>query len=205
MSLISCGFSLWLGGSLSTTRCSACLGSILSMYYRVQLQRTLDGTWDAMYADTSTYVSSTKPPPRHLLVQSFPTNQNPSLLEMFAGIICACMPAAANTCHRYLPSYDSFKKKLQVQFRSLGLKDRGSDPLFPQGTFRGIKKFRSVRERYVDLEAPERPMPIPTKSLRTFIHHGSPDDVDHDGIHLTYEMQQSSTLPPTRTGQWTAV
>ena len=55
------------------------------------------------------------------------------------------------------------------------------------------------------MEVPELTMPPPAKFPRTFIHRRSPDDVDHDGIHLTYEMQQTSTLPPTSTGQWTAV
>lgn len=123
---------------------------------------------------------------------------------MFVGIICACMPAAAHTCHRYLLSYDSLKKNLQVRSRSLGLKDRRADPSVPGSTSCGIKTSRSVGERYVDLEAPELPMPPPTKSLRTFIHRGSPDDVDHDAIHLTFEMQQTSTLSPTSTGQYAA-
>ena len=126
-------------------------------------------------------------------------------LEIFAGIICACMPAAAHTCHRHLPSYDSLKKNLQVRYRSLGLKDRSKDPSFPESTSHGIKTSRSVHEGYVNLETHELPMAVPAKSLSTFIHRGSPDDVDHDGIHLTYEMQQTSALPPTSTGGWTAV
>ena len=67
VSLISCRLSLWLGGSLSTTLCSACLGSILSIYYRVQLERTLDGSWGIIEGNTATYVSSTVPPARGLL------------------------------------------------------------------------------------------------------------------------------------------
>ena len=115
------------------------------------------------------------------------------------------MPAAAHTCHRHLPSYDSLKKTLQIRYRSLGLKDRSTDHSFPETPSHGIKTSRSVHERYVDLEAPELPMPVPAKSLRTFIHRGSPSDVDHDGIRLTYDMQQTSTVPPTSTGRWTAV
>lgn len=133
------------------------------------------------------------------------TDQDYSLLEMFVGIICACMPAAANMCHRLLPSYDSLKKNLQTRYRSLDLKSRSTRPSVPKSTSRGIETSRSVHEGYVSLEAPELPMPVPAKSLRTFIHNRSPDDVEHDSIHPTYEMQQTSTLPPRSTGQWTAV
>ena len=124
---------------------------------------------------------------------------------MFAGIICACMPAAAHTCHHHLPSYDSLKKNLQIRYRSFGLKDRSTDPSFPESTSHGIKTSRSVHEGYVGPETPRLLLPVPTKSLRTFIHRGNTDNLDHDGIHTTYEMQHTSTLPPTSTGQWTAV
>ena len=124
---------------------------------------------------------------------------------MFVGVICACMPAAAHTCHRHLPSYGSLKKNLPIRYRSLGLKDRSTGPSFPESTSHGIKTSRSVHEGYVSLEAPRLPMPVPAKSLRTFIHRGNTDDLDHDGIDLTYEMLQTSTLPPMSTGQWTAV
>ena len=124
---------------------------------------------------------------------------------MFVGIICACMPAAAQIYHRHLPSYESWKKNLKIRYRSLGLKDRSTDLSFPESTSFNIKTSRSIHEGYVNLEAPEFPMPVTAKSLRTFIHRGSPDDVDHDGIHFTYEMQQTSTLTPTSTGRRTAI
>ena len=141
---------------------------------------------------------------------SLQTDQGPSLLEMFVGIICACMPAAVHICHHYLPSYDSLKENLQIRYRSLALKHRSTDPSFPESTSHGIKTSRSVHEGYVNLERPELPMPVPvkslwTKSLWTFAHPGSPGDFDHDGIPLTYEMQQKSTSPTTNTGRRTAV
>ena len=123
---------------------------------------------------------------------------------MFVGIVCACMPAAAHTCHRHLPSYDSLKKTLQSRYRSLGLKGPSTYPSFPESTSNGIKTSRSVHEGYVSLEAPEIPMPVPAKSLGTsFIHRENTGNLSHDGIHLTYEMQQTSNLAPTRTGQQT--
>ena len=115
------------------------------------------------------------------------------------------MPAAANTCHRHLPSYDSIKKKLQIRYRSLGLKDRSIDPSFPESTSHGIKTSRSVHEGYVNVEPSELLMPVPAKFLRKLTHRGSPDGSDHNGIQLTYEMQQNSTSPTTDAGRWTAV
>ena len=138
-------------------------------------------------------------------VSNWRIDQDPSLLEMFVGIICACMPAAANTCHRHLPSYDSLKKNLRVHYRLLGRKDRSTGPFFPESTSHAIKTSRSVHEGYVSLDAPQLPMPVPAKSPWTFINRGNTGKFDHDGIHRTYEMQQASTLPPTSTGQWTAV
>ena len=124
---------------------------------------------------------------------------------MFVGIICACIPAAAHTCHHHLPSYDSLKKNLQTRYLSSRVKGRRKDPSFPEKTSHGVKTSRSVHERYVDLEAPELPMPVPAKSLMTLIHRASSDDLDLDGIYLAYKMQQTSTLPPTSTDHRTAV
>ena len=128
---------------------------------------------------------------------------SPSLVEMFVGIMCACMPAAAHTYHHHLRSYESLKQNnLHSRYRPSTSKDHSSKPLSPQSKPHAISTSRGVHEGYVSLDALEPAMPTPhAKSLDTFNRTGSHNDLDHDDIILTYELQQSSTSPPPRTGR----
>lgn len=133
---------------------------------------------------------------------------NPSLLEMFVGIICACMPAASHTWQHHLPSYDSFKYHLRARNGTSGLKLGGTNPTpssFAENNPRDVKTSRGVHEGYVNLDVLGHELPRPVKPLQTFIYSGRPDDLNHDGINLTYEMQQSSASPPPPKRGWTTV
>lgn len=167
-----------------TTGLLACLGSVLSIYYRVRLERTRDQTWALIPANTVT------------------------LLEMFVGIICACMPAASHTWQHHLPSSDSFKYHLRPRNGTSGLKLGGTNPTpssVAESNPRDVKTSRGVHEGYVNLDVLEHELPRPVKPLQTFIYSGRPDDLNHDGINLTYEMQQSSASPPPPKRGWTTV
>lgn len=127
---------------------------------------------------------------------------------MFVGIICACMPAAAHTCHHHLPSYDSIKNILRSHYGSLGQRLRRPNPTsstVSERNSRDLKTPRGVYEGYVNLGGLDHARPVPAKSLQTFVHNGSPDDFSHDGIHLTYEMQQISASAAPHHQRQTAV
>lgn len=123
-------------------------------------------------------------------------DEDPSLLEMFVGIMCACMPAAAHTGRHHLPSYDCVSTTLRSHYESLGKGLRRSNPIsssLSQRDFRDVKTPRGVYEGYYNLGGLQRDLQEPAKSLQTY---GKTDDLGHDGIHLTYEMKPTST-PPT--------
>lgn len=123
-------------------------------------------------------------------------DEESSLVEMFVGIICACMPAAAHTCRHHLPSYDCVSTTLRSRYESLGKGLRRTNPtssLLSKRGSRDVKTPRGAYEGYYNLGRLQRDLPFPAKSLQTY---GRTDDLNYDGIHLTYEMQQTST-PPT--------
>ena len=64
----------------------------------------------------------------------------------------------------------------------------------PEDSSHDAKISRGVYDGYIHLGSPERGA-VPARPLQTFVHHGKADDLNHDGIHLTYEMQQNSTTP----------
>ncbi|CAF9924397.1 MAG: hypothetical protein ALECFALPRED_002740 [Alectoria fallacina] len=64
-----------------------------------------------------------------------------------------------------------------------------------------VKTSRGVYEGYVNLGTLESGSAVAAKPLKTFVHHGNVENPRHDGIHLTYEMQQISALPSMRDGE----
>lgn len=132
-------------------------------------------------------------------------DQIPSLLEMFVGIICACMPAASHTYHHHLRSYESLKKDLNFRYGSLGLKGRSTEFSFPESRSHDIHTSRSVHEGYFSFDTPEHSIPVPAKSVQTSFRNEDTHGPDHGGIHLTYELQQNSASTPPHTARWTAV
>ena len=114
---------------------------------------------------------------------------------MFVGIICACMPAAAHTSHHHLPSYDSIRSILRSRYGSLGQRLRRTYPTsssLPEDSSHEVRTSRGIHEGYINLGTLESGPRVPAKTLQTFVRHGKADDLNNNGIHLTYEMRQSS-------------
>ncbi|KAL9138513.1 MAG: hypothetical protein Q9175_000247 [Cornicularia normoerica] len=106
---------------------------------------------------------------------------------------------SVNTLTNNLRShYEFLEKKIRSITPTSSLPSESNSP--------NASKSRGVYEGYINLGGPEHASQVPAKSLQTFIHNGSPDDLNYDGIHLTYEMQQTSASPtPPHGGQPTAV
>lgn len=127
---------------------------------------------------------------------------------MFVGIICACMPAAAHTCHHHLPSYDSLRTILRSRYGYLEKKFRGTyrtSSSVPESISHDVKTSRGVYEGYVNLGTLEHSPTVPAKPIQSLVHHGKPEKFNHGGIHLTYEMQQIFASPATHDRGPTAV
>ena len=115
------------------------------------------------------------------------------------------MPAAAHTYHHHLPSFDSLRKTVRARYGSWSLRNRKADTSFLDSRSGDVKTSRGVHEGYLNLDIPQLPAAIPTRSLNSSIHSESPVNPNNDGIHLTYEMQQTSASPSTHNLRWTAV
>ncbi len=123
---------------------------------------------------------------------------------MFVGIMCACMPAAAHTYNHHAKSYSFLKKNFRLRYGLLGVGDRGTNPPLRESTFHDVKTSRAVHEGYVTLDAPGHSTRMPAKPLQTFVSRVRCNDLDHEDIHLTHEMQHVSASPQPQDHQWTA-
>lgn len=128
-----------------------------------------------------------------------------SPLEMFVGVIVACMPAASYTFRQLLPYYDTVKSKFHMS-RTLplphlsstktshnnghalgGVSVRGRTLVDPSDQKKSSSGHRRYYKNLGDLESI-----LPHSHLQTHIHRGDDTDNLEDGhIHMTYEMQQS--------------
>ena len=63
---------------------------------------------------------------------------------------------------------------------------------------------RGVHEGYAYLDTTEHSVTVPPMPPQTVIRSAGPKGLDHEGIYLTYELQQTSASPPQDL-QWTAV
>lgn len=126
----------------------ACLSSLLSMYYRNILLRSKDVTWALMPVITVT------------------------LVEMFVGIICACTPAAAQSCRHNLPSYDTLKSLLLSHSHAL------------RSSFKGTLSASSS-VGFKDIELSQQQHRDPDRS------HESYSNVDHYQSPLEADMAQN--------------
>ncbi|KAK0516328.1 hypothetical protein JMJ35_000931 [Cladonia borealis] len=158
----------------------ACTGSLLSIYYRRKLTQTKDITWALLPV---------------LIV---------TLLELYIGIIVACMPSASCACRHLSPVYENLKASfLSSPFASIGPKlNRSAQALSKNNSTEhtsckndGNPNVRNERP-YKHLDDykhhfPGSPNPASAKIMQTFIGGESHSGIENDGIHLTFEMQQS--------------
>ena len=135
---------------------------------------------------------------------------------MYIGIIVACMPSASRSCHHLLPAYESLKTNfLSSRLLSIGQKLRFSAQAsskndsteYVSRKYDGNYNTRNKRP-YKHLEEYKRHFsttrnPTSTKIMQTFTNGESQHVVENDGIHLTYEMQQSDYRLGTDAGSST--
>ena len=145
----------------------------------------------------------------HVSVRSYFCNEGASnkfrksLLELQIGILVACMPAMSHTCRYLLPSYETLKSTLlrSHYFGALS-STRLKRSKTNEESFTGMVDQHSRAPKRSDYpthkgfheirDGPEKgDLAVPGNSLHTYIHRGSVTDIKHDGINLTYEMQQS--------------
>ena len=113
---------------------------------------------------------------------------------MFVGIICACMPSVAKSCHRHLPSYDTMRALLSGSFKSDS--KRNTYTSFPDSDNKSSgDRAKKAQWKYSEsglYQGPQHSQLGENNHLRTFIQGGRLDDIEDDGIHLTFEMRTTS-------------
>lgn len=158
----------------------ACVGSLLSLYYRVVFIRSPDLTWNVMAVELVT------------------------LVEMFSGISCACMPAFSKMLHHHHPTLKRFRSVLSSRFASLRPSKSGdstgrsgvsqSEGLSHHPVAKPDQGLYSQLE--VELSSPQGASFQPTyelgqlQSVQTIIGKGRRKGASDDKIHLTHEIQQ---------------
>ena len=123
------------------------------------------------------------------------TESSRRLVEMFVGIVCACMPSAAQTCRHHLPHYRSLKTRVYFQLHALRSGIRRIQNPDDYSNSGGHPETTSTAGPYPDLQSyklAKHSDLTQTKGIRTFIHGGLRGDIESDGIHLTYDMSTNS-------------
>ncbi|MCJ1317030.1 hypothetical protein MMC15_002351 [Xylographa vitiligo] len=156
----------------------ACIASLLSIYYRVIYNETVDTTWAVLDVDIM------------------------ALVELYVGVIVSCMPSLSKLLQHHLSMYQSLRSKASARWSSLrtSRKSRASSR-------KNASSFgKPSAESYNNLEAypvPYGPGSVEPqyelgqiKSVRTFIDAGNNEEsvfkepADDDRIHLTREIWQ---------------
>ena len=79
------------------------------------------------------------------------------------------------------------------------------NPSFSDRNPYDVKTSRGAHEGYFSIDAPERSVSVLIDPPRISICSRSHDDADHDGIRLTYGLQQTPASPPSHDRPWAAV
>ena len=116
------------------------------------------------------------------------------LLEIFIGIICACTPAAAKSLNYHIKTLDALKIFVVSQLSRIGVTTKQSQASLLSQTGDHHHQPGSYSELGV-YQGPNYTSRIQGKGIQTFIHKGKQqDDVENDGIHLTYELENQYSL-----------
>ena len=109
-------------------------------------------------------------------------------------------PSMSNLLH-HLPDWEILSSQFSSRFSAHRSSNRGkslgSEPSYS----------KREREEYSDLEASNPPFRqrdcgmAPIKSIRTYVHTGNPKEMEEDGIHLQYNVEQESTISEHGKGQ----
>ena len=123
---------------------------------------------------------------------------------MYIGIIVACMPSASRAFHHLSPVYENLKTSFfSSRFSSIGPKLNRSAQASSKNNSTGHTSCKNVGNPDIRNKRPCKnlddyrhhfpgnPNPASFKTTQTFIGGESHNEIESDGIHLTYEMQQS--------------
>ena len=115
------------------------------------------------------------------------------MVEMFVGIIAACMPAATATGRHHLPSYDCLKTRLRSSFSSFS--PRGGPA--KKSAEKSNTSNSNIQKKNPTLSLESYDLYVLPKSLKgsfkTTVQGEAGRDLDGDGIRLTHEITQSRT------------
>ena len=118
---------------------------------------------------------------------------------MFVGIICACTPAAARSYSHHLESLSALKIIFLSQLSRVGLSTKQSRAFL-------LSRDGGDRQpgKYSNIDIQQRPGHVgkahqSKNDIQTLMQKGGKqhDLESSDGIHLTFEMQQSSLTSST--------
>ncbi|MCJ1342805.1 hypothetical protein MMC31_000994 [Peltigera leucophlebia] len=154
----------------------ACISSVLSLYYRILLDRSNDYTW-------STF-------PVILL----------ALVEMCVGVICSCMPAFSSMFRHHLHSFEKIKSSLSSHYRSFRHKfssrsgpesapsrsESADGYLMPYSSLEGSEKSKKQSKSLPALHSRLGQL----DTLRTYIRGGQKSETPEEGIHVTQDIEQ---------------
>lgn len=160
----------------------ACVGSTLSLYYRVVAERSMDTTWN------------------YLIVLIF------MLLEMDIGIVCLCLPSFSKMLRHHLPTIGALRSRYRTslaKFWSSKSEKTVSNFNFTQSGSRGppATSKQQYEGPHVQLDnQPSQPQNLdPTyelgqvKSVQPFIRRCDKEASD-DKIRLTHEIEQQQDV-----------
>lgn len=124
--------------------------------------------------------------PSPLLTIFHPTSSTPkflipsrklySLVEMFVGIICACMPSAAQSVRHNLHHYESLKTRISYRLYSLRSRHRRTHPASSSDMEKNQGSTADIEGPYLDLrnyQLAKHSDLAQTKGVRTFIQGGT--------------------------------
>ena len=110
------------------------------------------------------------------------------ILEMYVGIVCACTPSAAKSFKRHVQQFNSFRSYISSYLPVSSLRQSKASSSSKSNALSKDKE-RFKQRQYLTIDEIYRSAQGKGKSTSTFIQSGKQHNVENDGIHLTYEMQ----------------
>jgi hypothetical protein len=134
------------------------------------------GTYARQYRNVSSLT--------HRLPECHNPNHSCSLAEMFVGIICACMPSAAQSWRHHLPHYEALTMRIRFQLHTLRLRNKRTYPASSSDLEKNHGST-SIEGPHLDLKSYKLAKHFDltqTKGIRTFIQGGRQDGFENDAI-----------------------
>ncbi|MCJ1427686.1 hypothetical protein MMC29_005591 [Sticta canariensis] len=163
----------------------ACVSSVLSLYYRILLNRSRDYTWATF--------------PVILL----------ALVEICVGVICSCMPAFSCVFRHHLPALEILRSHLSSRYRSFrhllsghsgpesvpSDSESGHGCLTPDSSLESLQKSKKQGKYLPSLHSRLGQL----DTLRTYIRGGHKSETTEEGIYVTGDIEQDWRCKSTMT------